>query len=159
MANSPTSYTPTTWGALSEQDYMYCFQIAGVIWDNQVNNANATATVHDGFGVQLSLTNINNLQADLRSRLGAFDTIVVTELQNLIVAWYPLRLNTTQMDSGGIGDMSGLKYNPQEKRDQIAKIFAGMTGCMSMAAALLWKQKSMQGEAMAGNGVIGVQRG
>lgn len=152
-----TSYTPNTPGVLDETDFVYCFQISGVIWDMN-GLTTGTATIHDGFGAQLSLTDIGILQANLRARLVALDTVSVTEIQNCIVQWFPLRFNTAEMDQGAVGSTTGLKYDPAKKRDQILKIFSGMTGCLSMASALLQKKRAMDGEKVD-DGMIGVRRG
>lgn len=153
------TYTATTPGVLSTDDYYYCFQIAGVIWD--ALGRTTTASIHDGFGTQLSITDISILQNDLRNRLASFDTTTITHIQNeIITPWVPLLTNTTEMKEGGAGSISGLEYSPDKKREQIKLLFAGTTGCLAMAQALLHKKRAMEGDVMASTGsFVGVMRG
>lgn len=147
------TYTPAVSGTLSENDYIWCFKIAGVIWD-QVSSA----SIHDGFGQQLNLPDLGILQADLRARLKSLDSQTIVHVQDCITQWVPVEFATAKMTSGAVGDTTGLDYNPKEKREAIKQTFGALTGCLGIYQAQMLKSKAMNGE-MADNGLIGVRRG
>jgi len=150
--NGRASYTPGTPGVLDEDDYLWCFKIAGVIWD-----ASSQASIHDGFGVQLSLTDLNILQSDLRSRLVGFDSATVNHIQGCIIQYAPIETATGEMESGAVGSTTGLNYSPAKKREAIKESFSSLTGCLGMWQARMMKKKAMNGERS--EDFIGVTRG
>ena len=138
---------------LTESETFQCFQLAGVIWDDF-----NTASIHDGFGVQLSLTDLSILQSDLRARLVALSDPALVEVRVFIVKWAAVKYSTASMEGGAVGSTTGLKYDPKDKRENVKELFASTLGLMGMAQAQAAKRKAMMGEN-SDNGCIGVVRG
>ncbi len=138
--------------ALDEDQIFQSFQIAGVIWDDFTN-----ALIHDGFGTQLQLTDLDALQSALRSRLLALSASAETEVETLITKWQACKFDTAEMDAGAVGDTTGLKYSPKNKREIIKELFASTLGLMGIYQAQMAKKKAVYGEQMSD--VIAVRRG
>jgi hypothetical protein len=139
--------------ALNESQIFQCFQLAGVIWDDF-----AQAKIHDGFGVQLELTDLDALQSALRTRLTTLSAAAETEVADLVTRWGRVKFNTASMDQGAVGDTTGLKYDPKDKRENLKELFASTLGLMGIYQAQAAKNKAMRGER-ADSGIIGIRRG
>lgn len=139
--------------ALDEDQIFQCFQLAGVIWDDFTN-----AKIHDGFGVQLDLTDLDQLQSSLRTRLTTLSAAAETEVADLVTRWQACKFNTAEMDGGAVGDTTGLKFSPKNKRENLKELFASTLGLMGIYQAQAAKNKAMRGE-QTDTGIIGIRRG
>lgn len=140
--------------ALDDSEIAYCFEIANVIWQVGIGT---TATVHDGFGIQLTLTDIDQLQTDLLTRLQNLAAIAVTNVRALTVDWALIRLNTAKMEGGQTGDTGGLTFSFETKREQIKQLFNVYVPVLHMADAQRRKSMTPVGEPVSS--FIGVSRG
>lgn len=116
---------------LTDSDQRRCSEIANVIW----NDSN-TATIQNGFGIMLTLVDLTSLQTDFATRIAALTAASVLEIQTTILpAWDKVRLSDGEMEAGSVGDLTGLKYSFEGKRQQIKRVFCGYVPCLGMAQA------------------------
>lgn len=140
--------------ALTAAEIASCFEIANVIWQVGIGT---TATVHDGYGIQLTLTDIDTLQTDLLGRLQNLAAIAETNVRALTVSWATVRLSTAKIESGSAGDTGGLNFSFEEKRAQIKQLFNVYVPVLHMADAQRRKSMTPVGEQVSN--IISVSRG
>jgi hypothetical protein len=106
----------------------------------------------------LQVTDLDALQSALRSRLVALSSPAEAEVIDLITRWEQVKFSVAKMDQGSVGDTTGLKYDPQERKDTIKQLFSSTLGLMGIYQGQMQKKNAMYGNA-ADMGPIWVMRG
>lgn len=133
---------------LTEEDQRYCFEMASAIWKDQT-----TATVHNGYGIILSLSQLDELQNDLMARLAALSATSVSLVQELIYGdddgfgWKDVRKGSMEVNDGGSDTARGVSFSMEDQRQSIKGLFDGYVGCMSMARAIARRQDQERGKS------------
>jgi hypothetical protein len=91
--------------------------------------------VHDGFGVQLTLTELDELKDDVSAKLAALDADSLVKVQALVVEWDVIRTQTAKIMTGGIGNLSGLDYDVEKKQARIRQLLHTYVPALHMADA------------------------
>lgn len=98
------------------------------------------ATIHNGFGVTLTLTEMDRLRDQLDAYLTGVTSAVETKIAALVVAWDAVRLCTGKMEGGSIGDISGMSDSFEDKRANIRGLMQVYVPVMHMVEAIRRRQ-------------------
>jgi hypothetical protein len=90
------------------------FEILSGFW------AGATATISNGFGVTMSISDLDLLTANINARLAALDDTAKTKLIALVAEWDSIS-NVDFAFEGDIGSVKGVKYSTDIHRARIQK--------------------------------------
>lgn len=133
---------------LTDDDQRYCFEMASSIWTDQ-----ATISIHNGYSIQLSLSDVDTLQNDLAGRLVNLSSGTVIMLQVLIygtddgLGWVQCRKGQMEQQNGGSDSVTGLSWSIEGQRQSIIKLFDGYVGCIHMVRALARKKDEPRGQS------------
>lgn len=107
--------------ALSEAEKLSCFEILEAFW---LTSTETTGEITNGFGIELTLTNLDTLKDNIKNRIDTLDASVdpmdvaaVVKVQAIVAEW----------DSLGIGDVEvqnspqGASYSSEDHRNKIRK--------------------------------------
>ncbi len=133
--------------ALDEGEQMSVFEILEAFWDS-------TGSVTDGFGIQLSLTELDQLKNDITTRLLALSDAALVKVRAIIVEYDDVKGGDFAFDGGQIGTLGGLKMSSAMEQAKIRKRLLTYVPVMHMADAL--KQK--RGPVGSASAQIGFSR-
>ena len=85
------------------------------------DNANV-ATIHTGFGIEASLTEMDTLRNEILKFLTDMNADVEAAVVALLAEWDIVRLQTVTMADGSAGDVSGVSSDPEVRRTQIREL-------------------------------------
>lgn len=99
---------------LTSAERASCFECVSGFW------AGATATVTNGYGVMLSISDLATLTNDINSRLDAIalDATARAKIKALVVRWDVIAGQFFEF-SGNIGDVSGVTTSSEKMKDAI----------------------------------------
>ncbi len=102
--------------ALTPAQRSSCFEMLSAFWNG------ATATVTNGFGITLSLSDLNVLTTDINTRLDTVDADVTASAKviDLVTKWDCVSTVEVELD-GSVGDVSGVKYSSSAARERLLK--------------------------------------
>lgn len=102
--------------ALELAERASCFEILSEFW------AGATATITNGYGITLTLSDLNILTADINTRLDlvSADVTACAKVKEIVVDWDCISNVEIELD-GGVGDVTGLKYSASAQRERLRK--------------------------------------
>lgn len=122
--------------ALSDDQKLSVFECLGVTFGpgggTNINNA----TIHNGFGVMLNLTEMNTLRDQVSAYLATVSAAVEAKISGLVTAWDSVRLCTGSMEGGTIGEIQGVTLSFDEKRANIRQLMQVYVPAMDMANAI-----------------------
>ncbi len=133
--------------ALDEGEEMSVFEILEAFWDS-------TGTVSDGFGIQLTLTELDSLKSDIRTRIAAFSDAANVKVRELIAEYDDVKGGDFAFEGGSIGSLGGIKMSSAQEQAKIRKRLLTYLPVMHMADAL--KQK--RGPTGSASAQIGFMR-
>jgi hypothetical protein len=108
--------------ALTVAQKIRVFEVLEVTYGPGGGDNEDVATIHTGFGIDASLTEMDTLRAELLKFLTALDSSVEAEIVTLLAEWDIVRLQTVTMSDGSAGDVSGASLDPNVRREQIRKL-------------------------------------
>jgi hypothetical protein len=115
-------------------------------------NANVNkATVHNNFGIEMDLTEMNKLRDELLVYLGTLAADVETEIESLLTEWDDVRLDCVELRDGSTGDTSGVTSNPASMRERIRTLMQVYVPVMDIAQSI----KRKAGPRRSGTVVFG----
>lgn len=86
-------------------------------------NANVdSATIHNNYGIELTLTEMNTLRDAIKVYLGTLDASIEAKIVALLADWDTVRLQTVQIQDGSTGETSGVSLDPQRQRERIRQV-------------------------------------
>lgn len=133
--------------ALSDAEKLSCFEILEAYWDT-------TATITNGFGVELTLTQLDTLKNDISARLTALDTASLVKVSALVVEWDACRLDTLRLEQGTTGGVNGVFMDSEKQQARIRKLLHTYVPVMHMVEAM----KVREGPTGSGGISVGVCR-
>lgn len=95
-----------------------CLEVTYGPGDSQNANVDA-ATIHNNFGITLTLSDMNALRDALKVYLGTLDSAVESKIVSLLAEWDAVRLQTVAIQDGSTGETSGVTMDPQKVRERI----------------------------------------
>lgn len=107
------------------------FEILGAFW------AGSSATITNGYGITLSLSDLNILTADINTRLNAIeaDATAVAKVEELVDAWDCISKVDIKL-SGGVGDVQGVEYSSEATRTRLRTLLLGYIPVFHMVDAI-----------------------
>lgn len=78
-----------------------------------------TASLHNGFGVSLTLSDMDTLKDEVTTRITALTSAQETKVVALISAWDAIYLNVGKIEGGSVGGVAGTSYSFEEARMRI----------------------------------------
>ena len=112
-----------------------CLEITYGPGDSQNANVN-TATIHNNYGITLTLTEMNTLRDAVLTYLGTLDASVETEIVALIAKWDAVRLSTVQLQDGSAGEASGVTLNPNDQRARVRTLMQVYVPVLDIAQSI-----------------------
>jgi len=119
--------------ALTAAESLSVFEILEAFWDT-------TASVTDGYGIQLTLTELSELKTGISTRLAALDAASLIKVSALVVEWDAISSATLSMDGGSIGSLQGVKLDFKEMQARIRKRLQTYVPVLHMADAIKHKR-------------------
>ncbi len=106
--------------ALTGLERASCYELAVVIYKD-----NHKATMHNSFGDQLQLTDLNSLQDSLEQALDNLigDDIATQKVRDIVEEWDPIADYSGSIVNGSIGCISGITINWDAIKDAIKRRF------------------------------------
>lgn len=98
-------------------------------------NAN-NATIHNHYGVILTLSEMDTLRDELDTYIDNLASDQETAVAALVVEWDKVRLCTVSIEAGGIGDASGITHDPAEKRKRIRELMQTYIPVLSLIESI-----------------------
>lgn len=96
--------------ALTTAVKISCFQLLGISY-GPGGGANAnSATIHNGFGVTLSLTQMDTLRDNVNTFLDNVSSDQETEVESIITQYDAIKNVKVEID-GAVGDIQGVRYS------------------------------------------------
>lgn len=122
--------------ALTDAQKLSVYECLGVTFGAGGGTQADSATIHNGFGVTLTLSQMDTLRDQLDAHLAGVTTAVETKIAALVVAWDAIRLCTGKMESGAIGDLSGMSDSFEDKRAHFRSLMQVYVPVMHMVEAM-----------------------
>jgi hypothetical protein len=118
--------------SIQDDEKAYCFEILEAFYADD-------GVVTDGFGIQLSLTELDTLKDEIETRLNALTGAKLTIVQALVVDWQAVRGSSIKIEGGGTGNVSGMNMDFEKEQARIRKLLLSYVPVMHIADAI--KQK------------------
>jgi hypothetical protein len=131
---------------LSDAEKLSCFEILEGFWAD-------TATIHNGFGVQLTLTQLDTLKNDISTRLAALDAASVIKVQAIVSEWDNVKFAAMDLQAGTTGGVTGVNLDFAKVQARLRFLLQTYVPVMHMVEALK-RQNGPTGEVSAQIGVM-----
>ena len=118
--------------ALSLAERASCFEIVSGYW------AGATATITNGYGITMELSDLDILTANINTRLNDIDSdaTALAKVQALVAKWDAVATDDIDMQAGSIGDVNGVSYSSAKARDRIRDVMHTYLPVIHMVQAI-----------------------
>lgn len=126
--------------ALTDAQKLSVYECLGVTHGAGGGTNENSATIHNGFGVTLTLSEMDRLRDQLDAHLAGITSAVETKIAALVVAWDAVRLCTGKMEAGTIGDISGMSDSFEDKRANIRGLMQVYVPVMHMVESIRRRQ-------------------
>jgi hypothetical protein len=133
--------------ALTAAQHLSCHEIANVI----VQDA---AKIHNGFGIILELSNLDELHTALDALITALDADEQTKVAALVSDWDNVRLSVGKIDGGAVGNISSASYSFDDKRARIKELFQVYVPVMHIAEALMRRRNETARSPSSSFGIV-----
>lgn len=121
--------------ALTTAQKISCYQLLGISYGpGGGNNANS-ATIHNGFGVSLSLTQMDTLRNNVNEFLDNLSTGQETEIASIITEYDTIK-NIKVSISGSVGDIQGVDYSTDSHTAHLRSQLQGVVPIMHMVESI-----------------------
>lgn len=118
--------------ALTPAEILSCFELLQAFWSD-------TGSVTDGFGIQLSLTELDALKSDITTRLDALDADAVLKVRAIVLRYDVIASSTMSIEGGSTGNVSGVTIKMEELIARLRQRLLTYVPVMHIADAI--KQK------------------
>lgn len=136
---------------LSLDERASCYEIAAVIYRD-----NTTATLHNSFGTQVQLTNMDVLQTAMESALDNLSDTAVTKVRAIVAEWDPIADFSGKIVNGSVGCVSGITIDWDAIKDQIKRRFILYVPVMHLMKSIDMVQDR---PASVRSPMVGIRRG
>ncbi len=118
--------------ALSLAERASIFEMLSAFWGAE------SASITNGYGIVLTLSDLNILTADINRRMDVIDldATAVTKVQALVVKWDCIASEDVEIQAGNVGDISGVTYSTKSARARIRDVMHTYIPVMHMAQAV-----------------------
>src|SRR5205807_752788 len=113
------------------------FEIASVIYQDFTN-----AQIHDGFGVQITVIQLDTLQSALNTYLTTLSDDSVTKVAAIVVEWDAIVDLPGSMTGGSVGSITGLSYSMDDARARLRTRFQTYVPVLHIVDAEIRKQNA-----------------
>ncbi len=114
---------------LTAAEKLGCFEILEAYWDT-------TLTITNGFGVELTLNQLDVLKNDITTRLNALDADSVIRVSALVAEWESIRLATLNVQSGSDGQVTGVNLDFEKQQARVRKLLHTYIPVMHIAESI-----------------------
>lgn len=116
--------------------------------------AGATASITNGYGITLSISDLATLTNDINTRLTAIDSdaTALAKVQALVVKWDRIANSSVSID-GSVGDMTGVKYSAADARERLREQMHVYVPVMHMLEAIKARNAQSVGSSGASFGI------
>ena len=118
--------------ALSATNRLYVFEILELTIGPGGGTKEDTATIHNGYGISLTLSDMDKLRDAVDAYLAGIDTETQTNIEALCTAWVDVRLCTGSIEGGNMGEIGGVSINFEEKRMRIKTLMQTYVPVLSL---------------------------
>lgn len=132
--------------ALSNAEKLSCFEILEGFWAD-------TATIHNGFGVQLTLTQLDTLKNDISTRLSNLDADAVLKVQGIVAEWDGIKFAAMDLQAGTTGGVTGVNLDFAKVQARMRFLLQTYVPVMHMIEAVK-RQQGPTGQESAQFGVV-----
>lgn len=98
--------------ALTTAVKISCFQLLGISYGPGGGANSAAATIHNGFGVSLTLSQMDTLRTNVNLYLDNVSADQETEIESIITEYDSIKNTNIELD-GSIGDIQGVRYSTE----------------------------------------------
>ena len=128
--------------ALTDAQKIRVFECLEITYGpGSASNANVDkATIHNNYGIQISLTEMDSLRDELLVYLGDLDSNIETEIIALLVDWDDVRMSTVVLQDGSTAETSGVTNDPAAKRARIRTLMQVYVPVMDLAQSAKRRQ-------------------
>ena len=133
---------------LTDAEKLSCFEILEAFWAD-------TATIHNGYGTVLTLSDIDRLKSDITTRLGNLDAASLVKVSALVVEWDALGTAPVLVEAGSSGNTSGVSYNIDQHRANIRKRLHTYVPVIHIIDSIMRRE----GPTNTRSGIIPIMRG
>ncbi len=113
-----------------------CFECLGVTYGPGGGANEDNAVINNGFGITMSLTDMDKLRDAVSLYLDNLSADVETKVAALVVQWDAVALLTGDISGGNVGNLGSVSYNPEAQRAQIRKMMETYVPVMHIENAL-----------------------
>ena len=122
------------------------FECLGVTYGPGGGSSAANATLHNGFGVLLTLSQMDQLRTEVNNLLDNMAIDQETAVKELVVEWDAVRLQTAEVTGGSIGSATSVTYSAAGKRERIRQLMTVYVPIFTIAQSM----KQREGESRIG---------
>ena len=132
---------------LTDDEICQCFELL-----EKIDGDNAT--IDNGYGVTLYLSNLDVLKNNVRGRLSGASDSHINAIRQILAAYAPYRFNFTTMTAGSAGSTSGITDDPAAAKDGLRKLLQTYIPEFTEAQA---RAMSMRATSATGGNAVGVR--
>jgi hypothetical protein len=138
--------------ALTALERASCYELAEVIYKDNVK-----ATLHNSFGSQVLLTELNELQDALEEALDNLigDDTATQKVRDIVEEWDPIANFSGKIENGSIGCVTGVTIDFDAIKETIKRRFCKYIPVMHLKKASAMVQDQPPGRS---SNVIGISR-
>jgi hypothetical protein len=137
--------------ALSDDERASCYEIAAVIYKD-----NTSANLHNSFGVQVQLVELNVIQDALEDALNNLGDTGITKVRAIVEEWDPIADFSGKIENGSIGCVTGITIDWDAIKATIKRRFCLYVPVMHLMKAISMVQDREPDQPQT---VIGIMRG
>lgn len=139
--------------ALTGLERASCYELAQVIYKD-----NTRATLHNSFGSQVLLTELNELQDALEAALDNLvgDDVATQKVRDIVKDWDPIARFSGKIVNGSVGCITGITIDYDAIKEEIKRQFCEYVPVMHLRKASAMVQDQPPSRP---SNVIGIARG
>lgn len=122
--------------ALTDPQKATCFEILGITRGPAAGTQEDIATLHNGFGVTLTLSQMDTLRDKVNTVLTDLDSTALTKVTAIVADYEAIENHTGELQSGSIGNIQGLSYSFEAKRARLTERLTFYVPVIDMASAI-----------------------
>ena len=138
--------------ALTTAQKLSCYEILGVTAGPGGGTEEDTLTLHNGYGITLTLSEMDNLRDKVEAALTGLASGQETKVAAIVTEWDAMGFNVGTLD-GSVGNVQGVSFSWKEKREYLYQRLTYFVPIEDMARGI-----KKRNEKTNGNGYIGFNR-
>ena len=126
--------------ALTDAQKLSVYECLGVTHGAGGGTNEDNATIHNGFGVTLTLTEMDTLRDALAAHLAGITAAVETKIAAIVVKWDEVAYCAGKIEGGTVGDISGVTVSFDEIRAVLRDRMMNVLPVMHMVDSIKKRQ-------------------